>query len=55
MAVGPREMWFAGEPVEVTEPTRRVYAETIADEAGNPISPESLGMPPKHPEPPRSP
>jgi uncharacterized protein YndB with AHSA1/START domain len=49
MAVGPREMRFTGEHVEVTEPTRLVYTETIADEHGNPISPESLGMPPKTP------
>ena len=49
MAVGPREMWFTGQHLEVTEPTRLVYTETIADERGNPISPESLGMPPKTP------
>ena len=49
MAVGPREMWFTGQHLEVTEPTRLVYTETIADEAGNPISPESIGMPPKTP------
>ena len=49
MAVGPREMWFTGQHLEVTEPTRLVYTETIADEHGNPISPESLGMPPKTP------
>ena len=49
MAVGPTEMWFTGEHLEVSEPTRLVYTETIADERGNPISPESLGMPPKTP------
>ena len=49
MAVGPKEMWFTGQHLEVTEPTRLVYTETIADEHGNPISPESLGMPPKTP------
>jgi uncharacterized protein YndB with AHSA1/START domain len=49
MAVGPSEMWFTGEHLEVIEPTRLVYTETIADEHGNPISPESLGMPPKTP------
>jgi uncharacterized protein YndB with AHSA1/START domain len=49
MAVGPSEMWFTGEHLEVTEPTRLVYTETIADEHGNPIAPESLGMPPKTP------
>jgi hypothetical protein len=36
--------------LEVTEPTRLVYTETIADERGNPISAESLGLPPKTPE-----
>jgi uncharacterized protein YndB with AHSA1/START domain len=50
MAVGPREMWFTGQHLEVTEPTRLVYTETMADEHGNPISPDSLGMPPKTPE-----
>jgi uncharacterized protein YndB with AHSA1/START domain len=49
MAVGPGEMWFTGQHLEVTEPTRLVYTETIADEHGNAISPESLGMPPKTP------
>jgi uncharacterized protein YndB with AHSA1/START domain len=49
MAVGPGEMWFTGQHLEVTKPTRLVYTETIADERGNPISPESLGMPPKTP------
>jgi uncharacterized protein YndB with AHSA1/START domain len=42
-------MWFAGQHLEVAEPTRLVYTETIADERGNAISPESLGMPPKTP------
>jgi uncharacterized protein YndB with AHSA1/START domain len=49
MAAGPREMWFMGQHLEVTEPTRIVYTETLADEHGNPISPESLGMPAKTP------
>jgi uncharacterized protein YndB with AHSA1/START domain len=49
IAVGPGEMWFTGEHVEVTKPRRLVYTETIADEHGNPIAPESLGMPPKTP------
>jgi uncharacterized protein YndB with AHSA1/START domain len=49
MAAGSKEMWFTGEHVEVTEPNRLVYTETMADEHGNPISPESLGMPPKTP------
>jgi uncharacterized protein YndB with AHSA1/START domain len=49
MAVGPTEMWFTGEHLEVSEPTRLVYTEAIADERGNAISPESLGMPAKTP------
>jgi uncharacterized protein YndB with AHSA1/START domain len=49
MAAGPTDMWFTGQHLEVAEPTRLVYTETIADEHGNPISPESLGMPPKTP------
>jgi uncharacterized protein YndB with AHSA1/START domain len=49
MAVGPTQMWFTGEHVEVIEPTRLVYTETMADEHGNSISPEALGMPPKTP------
>ena len=50
MAVGQTEMWFTGQHLEVTEPTRLVYTETIADERGNPISAESLSLPPKTPE-----
>jgi uncharacterized protein YndB with AHSA1/START domain len=42
-------MWFTGEHREVAEPTRLSYTETMADEHGNPISPESLGMPAKTP------
>ena len=49
MAVGQNQMWFTGQHLEVSEPTRLVYTETIADEQGNPISPEALGMPPKTP------
>jgi uncharacterized protein YndB with AHSA1/START domain len=45
MAMGPRRMWFAGEYLEVTKPTRLVYTEVMADEDGNAVSPESLGMP----------
>jgi uncharacterized protein YndB with AHSA1/START domain len=49
MAFGPTEMWFRGQHLEVSEPTRRVYTETMADERGNAIAPESLGMPPETP------
>jgi uncharacterized protein YndB with AHSA1/START domain len=50
MAIGPSQMWFTGQHLEVAEPTRLVYTETIADEHGNPISADSLGLPPKTPE-----
>jgi hypothetical protein len=36
--------------MKVTEPTRLVYTETIADKRGNPISADSLGLPPETPE-----
>jgi uncharacterized protein YndB with AHSA1/START domain len=45
MALGPRRMWFTGQHLEVLEPTRLVYTEVMADEQGQPVSPESLGMP----------
>jgi uncharacterized protein YndB with AHSA1/START domain len=38
-------MWFTGEHLEVTEPTRLIYTESMADEHGRPVAPESLGMP----------
>ena len=40
---GPREMWFTGEFIEVTEPTRLVYTEAMTDADGTP-SPD--GHPP---------
>ena len=49
MAFGPAEMWFTGQHLEVTEPTRLSYTEVMADEYGRPVSPESLGMPAKTP------
>jgi uncharacterized protein YndB with AHSA1/START domain len=45
MELGPTQMWFTGQYVEVIEPTRLVYIEVIADENGQPVTPESLGMP----------
>ena len=45
MALGPAQMWFTGQHLEVTEPTRLVYTELMADEHGEPVPPESLGMP----------
>jgi uncharacterized protein YndB with AHSA1/START domain len=49
MALGPTQMWFTGQHLEVTEPTRLVYTEVMADENGQPVTPESLGMPAKTP------
>jgi uncharacterized protein YndB with AHSA1/START domain len=49
MALGPTVMWFTGEHLEVTKPTRLVYTEVMADENGQPVTPESLGMPAKTP------
>lgn len=43
-------MWFVGEYKEVEAPKRLVYTESMADEAGNILSPQSMGMPDGHPE-----
>lgn len=43
-------MWFVGEYKEVSAPTRLVYTESMADEDGNIISPQDMGMPEGHPE-----
>lgn len=43
-------MWFIGEYKEVVIPTRLVYTESMCDEDGNIISPETMGMPAGHPE-----
>jgi uncharacterized protein YndB with AHSA1/START domain len=45
---GPMQLWFAGEHLEVIENARLVYTEMIADEDGNPASPESTGLPDGH-------
>lgn len=45
---GPMQMWFAGEHLEVVENERLVYTEMISDEEGNPVSPESMGLPDGH-------
>ena len=52
MSMPDREMkmWFVGEYVEVTAPTRLVYTESMADENGNVLSPKDMGMPEGHPE-----
>ena len=43
-------MWFIGEFKEVDRPRRLVYTESMSDEEGNILSPESMGMPAGHPE-----
>ena len=43
-------MWFTGEYKEIKAPTRLVYTESMCDEDGNILSPESMGMPAGHPE-----
>ena len=43
-------MWFSGMYKEVNAPTRLVYTESMCDADGNILSPESMGMPPGHPE-----
>jgi uncharacterized protein YndB with AHSA1/START domain len=45
---GPMQMWFAGVHLEVVENERLVYTETIADEHGNPVPPETMGLPDGH-------
>lgn len=43
-------MWFTGEYKEIEEPTRLVYTESMCDQDGNIMSPQSMGMPEGHPE-----
>lgn len=44
------KMWFVGTYIEVTAPTRLVYAESMSDADGNILSPASMGMPPGTPD-----
>jgi len=44
------QMWFAGEYLAVMPSTRLVYTESMADEQGNILSPEAMGMPAGTPE-----
>ncbi|MDJ0917033.1 MAG: SRPBCC domain-containing protein [Woeseiaceae bacterium] len=43
-------MWFIGEYKEVSPPNRLVYTESMCDEEGNILAPQSMGMPAGHPE-----
>jgi uncharacterized protein YndB with AHSA1/START domain len=46
---GPMQMWFTGEYLEVVEPERLVYTESMSDEHGKVSSPSQMGMPEGHP------
>jgi uncharacterized protein YndB with AHSA1/START domain len=46
---GPRQMWFTGSYLEIVENQRLVYTDSLADEHGNVMSAEQLGMPAGHP------
>ncbi len=43
-------MWFTGVYKEVSAPHRLVYTESMCDEAGNIIPPQSMGMPDSFPD-----
>ena len=43
-------MWFAGVYKEVSAPRRLVYTESMCDETGTIISPQSMGMPDNFPD-----
>jgi len=47
---GAMQMWFTGEYLEVNPEDRLVYTESMSDENGNVLSPESMGMPEGHPD-----
>ncbi|MEM1334459.1 MAG: SRPBCC domain-containing protein [Actinomycetota bacterium] len=44
---GARQMWFVGEFVELSSPTRLAYTEVLADADGRALPPEASGMPPE--------
>lgn len=46
---GRLDMWFTGEFLEVDEPHRLVYTESMADESGHVLTPADVGMPSSHP------
>lgn len=43
-------MWFVGVFKEIDRPSRLVYTESMCDEDGVIISPQSMGMPEGHPD-----
>ena len=46
---GSRRMWFTGTYLEVVENELLVYTDAMADEHGNVMAPEQMGMPAGHP------
>ncbi len=54
MEMGPPDrrmgMYFTGKYTDVSPHSRLSYTESMCDEDGNIKSPESMGMPPGHPE-----
>ncbi len=46
---GPRRMWFTGTYLVVDVNRRLVYTDAMADEHGNVLAPEEMGMPAGHP------
>lgn len=47
---GAHKMWFTGQFKDVEAPRRLTYTESMCDEAGNILSPQSMGMPEGHPD-----
>jgi len=43
-------MWFTGVYKEVNRPNRLIYTESMCDEDGTILSPQSMGMPEGHPD-----
>lgn len=46
---GALRLWFTGTYLEVTVNQRLVYTEAMADESGNVVAPEQMGMPAEYP------
>ena len=47
---GKKQMWSTGEYIEIVPNERLVYKDSMADENGNVISPQAMGMPAEYPE-----
>lgn len=47
---GPHLMWFIGEFTDVLAERRLVYTEAVANERGDVLDPQDLGMPSDHPK-----